>query len=310
MQLGIDTYSFHLAFQWGGLDIFAYLRHVKALGLDGVKINMGGDYAYHLGSADPAHLRAIRDLRESLGLYLELDTRGTAPRHLEKSLRICHALGGDILRTYAIPRGDVIQDLHHAVLDLRAVTPLCAELGVRIAFENHEYETAQQVLNVVEAVGSPHVGLLVDTGNSAPLWEDPLAAVRTMAPRAISTHFKDQVIIVENGEPLIVGTPLGRGALDCAACWKILVENSPLARINIEMCYGYSAPFRLPQDQGHGGRLGEDAFRITPPPHKPAWIMPHPSAVPPEKRAEVVAWQLQGIAESVAFMKHLRASNP
>jgi len=105
------------------------------------------------------------------------------------------------------------------------------------------------VMEVVRHVNSEYVGAHIDTGNSMMEWEDPVAAVKNMAPRAVSTHFKDHMVIMVNDQPMVVGVPLGKGSIDCAECFRILAEQSPLERINIEVCYGYIAPFRVPEDK-------------------------------------------------------------
>ena len=307
MLLGLDSFSYHIAYSWGGMDVFAFVRRAHELGLDGAKINMGGDCAGHLGNADPAHLRKVRALAESFGMYLELDTRGTEPSHLDKALRICKALGGDVVRTYVSVGGDVAQQLDQAPRNFRAVLPLCEELGVRIALENHEYESSRQLVRVVEEIASEHIGLQVDTGNSMPIWEDPLEAVKTMAPHAISSHFKDQAVMMEKGEPCVVGVPLGRGRVDCAECFRVLAKNSPLRRINIQVCYGYGTGFKVPQEQGQGGKLGEGAFEILPMPYDASWVCPYPSEsiIKNIKREQLIEWQNQAVEESVAFVKSL-----
>lgn len=308
MQLGLDSYSYHLVFAWGGMDVFSFIRRAHEFGLAGATINMSNDFRYHLGNDGPAHLRKVRALAESLGLYLELFTRGTAPSHLEKSLHIAHALGCDVLRTH-LDCGDINlipARFTEATQQIRKVVPLCEQLGVRLAFENHEFETAAQCVQLVRDVGSEHVGLLLDTGNSMPIWEDPLDAMRAMLPHAVSSHFKDHTVIVENGAPRVIGLPIGRGDIDCAECFRILAgKDSPLTRINIEVCYGYSAPFRVPQERGHGAKLGEGAFKVQP--HEGVWFLePEPYERPTASREELVRRNERAVEESVAFMKTLK----
>jgi hypothetical protein len=146
-------------------------------------------------------------------------------------------------------------------------------------------------LEVVRKVNSEYVGAHVDTGNSMMVWEDPIEAVKNMAPHAVSTHFKDQMVIVLNNRPMIVGTPLGKGSIDCAECFRILAEQSPLRRINIEVCYGYIAPFRLPENEGFGARLGQGCFHIHQPPYDPAVVAPHLLRYDDVLELQSSAWQ-------------------
>ena len=325
MLLGLETFSYHLAFAYGKMDIFDFIKRTAEFELDGVEINIEGADLAHLGSDDPGFLRDVRAMTDELGLYVELDTCDTNPQNLTRALDICKTLGADRLRVYSSVGAEVKEELEHAAEDFRQVIPLCADYGVRIAYENHEYETSHDVLKVVREVNSEYVGTHVDTGNSMLMWEEPIAAIENMAPYAMSTHFKDHVVIMAGGQPVVVGVPLGKGSIDCAEAFRILAEQSPLERINIEVCYGYVAPFRLPEGEGHGGKLGQGSFRVQPPPHDPGVIAPYTSrsldtdaelqawawqdlaklARSEEEREELLALQDQAVIDSVEYVKGL-----
>lgn len=327
MLLGLETFSYHLAFAFGKMDIFGFIRKTVDFGLDGVEINVEGDDLAHLGSEDPGFLAEVRSLIEANNLYIELDTRDTNPQNLTRVLKICNALGADRMRVFSSMGGDVQAELEQAVRDFREVLPLCADYGIKIAYENHEFETSHDVLKVVREVDSEFVGTHVDTGNSMMVWEDPIEAITNMAPYAVSTHFKDHIVIMLNEQPMVVGVPLGTGSTNCAECFRILRTQSPLERINIEVCYGYIAPFRLPEAEGYGGKLGEGAFRIYPPPYDPAVVAPYvlrtleddlglesfewdklaDRARSEAEREELVALQEKAVADSVEYVKKLNA---
>jgi sugar phosphate isomerase/epimerase len=325
MLLGLETFSYHLAFAYGKMDILYFIERTAELGLDGVQINVEGADLAHLGSDDPGFLREVRAMIEGLGLFVEIDTCDTNPRNLTRVLNICTALGADTMRVYSSFGGDLKAELQQAAEDLSQMIGLCADYGVRIAFENHEFESSHDVLEVVRKVNSEYVGAHIDTGNSMMVWEDPIEAVSNMAPYAVSTHFKDQMVILLDDQPMIVGTPLGKGSIDCAECFRILAEQSPLERVNIEVCFGYMAPFRLPEEKGFGAQLGQGCFQIHQPPYDPAVVAPHllrdvdnalelqsyawqdlakiPSTE--AQRQELLALQDQAVVDSVAYVKSL-----
>ena len=323
MLLGLETFSYYLAFAAGKMDIFGFIRKAKTLGLDGVQINMEGDQLGHLGSDSANHLQNVRTLCNQLGLFIDLDGCGTDPSRLRYYLNICTALGVDRLRIYSSFGGDVHREMAKAIRDFKAVAPDFARAGVRIAYENHEFESSSDILNVIAAVGSPMLGAHIDNGNAMMLWEDPVAAVRNMAPKAVSTHFKDHLVIDINDTPMIVGVPLGTGAIDLNACYRILAEETVLDRINIEVCYGYAAPFRIDEAHGEGAILGEGAFAVTAPPFDPEVVAPHllkPKAngfksyawqeltglVDDEEMKALIAWQEKAVKTSVEYAYRLR----
>ena len=327
MLLGLETFSYHLAFAYGKMNVFDFIQRTAELGLDGVQINVEGHDLAHLGSDDPGFLREVRATIDGLGLFVELDTCDTNPDNLTRVLIICKALGADTMRVYSSVGGYVQEELEQAVEDFLQVIHACADYGVRIAFENHEFESSHDVLAVVHKVNSEHVGAHVDTGNSMMVWEDPIDAIKAMAPHAVSSHFKDHLVIMLNDQPMIAGVPLGKGSIDLAEAYRILAEQSPLDRINIEVCYGYIAPFRLPEAEGYGAELGQGSFRIHQPPYDPSVVAPHilhyldgvvelesyawqdlakiPSSE--TERQELVALQDQAVIESVNYVKRLNA---
>jgi len=197
MLLGLETFSYHLAFGRGQMDIFDFIHRAHAFGLDGVQVNIGvGPPKWgHLGSVAPDFLQKVRSLIEELGFYIEIDTSSTDPAYLHQVLDVCHALGADVLRTYERPSGDLAHDMDMAVSNIRQIIPICEEYDIHIAFENHEYETTYDVIQVIERVGSDYVGALVDNGNGMMVWEDPDETVELLAPYAISSHLKDHLII-------------------------------------------------------------------------------------------------------------------
>ena len=59
-------------------------------------------------------------------------------------------------------------------------------------------------------------------------WEEPVEAVKNLAPYAFTTHFKDHIIIKDGDEYKVCGVPIGQGNIDLEECFKTLVEESRL----------------------------------------------------------------------------------
>lgn len=305
MLLGLETFSYHSWFGQGMMDVFTFIERCAQLGLDGVQLNVNGGNFGHMGGDDPGRIREIREMIEGLGLFVEIDSRGMESAHLTTMLRLCDAIGAGVLRTYASCGGDLAQELAEAPELLRQVVPVCADLGVRIAVENHEYETSGQILEIIHRVDSEWVGTHVDVGNSMMVWEDPVEAVRALAPFALSSHFKDHVVVIGDDGPRVAGVTLGTGGIDCAECFRILANESPLERVIIEVCYAYSAPFRCPPEEGAGGRLGDGAFQVLRGPFDPSWILLPGGNENRPSVEQIVEWQDRSVVESVAFVKAL-----
>ena len=81
------------------------------------------------------------------------------------------------------------------LLATAAMKEACADAhskGVFLAIENHGYltETADDLLRILEAVGSPALGINLDTGN---FHGDPYGNIAKAAPHAIACQVKVKV---------------------------------------------------------------------------------------------------------------------
>ncbi len=91
---------------------------------------------------------------------------------------------------------------------LAELAELCAQYGVRVAFENGGERNAAEILDVIEG-GSPWVDANLDTGNLTAQGGDPVEAVYALGSRLCYVHFKD---VPGQGDQECVA--LGAGAVD------------------------------------------------------------------------------------------------
>lgn len=242
MQLGLDSYSYHLAFgahpdftPRRRLTLFGFIERVAALGLDGFQID-----PMHLATRDRSYLAEVRAAAAGLGLFLEYGTIGTDSRRLARELAIAERLGSPVLRTFAgfdrwHRRTQVPAEIRRTIAGLKRVRRMAEDHGIRIAVENHGDLTTDELLQVVRAVDSPWVGICLDVGNAMLTLEDPLAATAKMAPYAVTTHFKDYAMVPTNYGGKIAGVALGDGVIDLAAAMKLLRSKTGLDRIILEI---------------------------------------------------------------------------
>lgn len=316
MKIGLETESYHLLFQNGLMDIFGFIRKTAELGLDGVMINViafPGDKYLHpewgtLGGAEVEHLDKVRKEIEKYGLYAEIDTRGTELAHLTKIIEVAHKIGADIIRTYCClnNRYDA-ESLEKAPENIKKVVPLLKKYRIKLAIENHEEETSDEIIKIINEVNSPWVGAHCDLGNSMMAWEEPVEAVKKLAPYAFTTHFKDHIIIKDGDEYKVCGVPVGEGNIDLEECFKILVNDSTLTRINIEMCYPYVSNFKREKGVGGVSKVGKGAFKVENLPFDMDSISPVDYYYPSEKLVEqMIEHQEKGVEESVKYVLSLR----
>jgi 3-oxoisoapionate decarboxylase len=246
MKWGIDTYSYHYA---AGLweysptskpfaQAAAWLTKAHELGLDGVQYCDTG----HLESLEPLYLHGLRSIAESLGLYIELGTVGTNPTHLKEMLQAAKAVGSPVLRTFVgerPPKGLSLDEHFAAVTDrLLQVMPVCDELGISLAIENHQEFSVAELLILIDMVGSSSLGICLDTGNCLATLEDPLAAARFSGSHTKTLHFKDYQVAAAQGGFALIGCPLGEGVIQLREILTVMATDAPEATLNIETYIG------------------------------------------------------------------------
>lgn len=319
MKIGIETESFHLFFQYGKMNILDFIRKAAEIGFEGVELNMipGWGIESDLGQMGPdteENLDSIRDEIKKYGLYAEIDTNGTSEEDLKKAIRVAHHIGANVIRTY-IRFNEFDAEIYKQTLeDLKKIVPELQKYRIKIALENHEYEVSDEIIKIVEEVNSHWIGLHYDFGNSMMAWEDPVEAAKKMAKYTYTTHFKDHIIIEDPDSYcgyLVCGVPAGTGNIDLEECFKIMVEHSPLERINMEMCFPYCTTFKRKPGAGGVYKVGEGAFKLGKAPYDINLIKPldyyHPhKSVNDSVIEKMMEDQLKGVEIGFKYLKSLR----
>jgi len=115
--------------------------------------------------------------------------------HVRTWVDHCVKLGSPAIRIFAgkppkdIPRPQVFPN---AVNAMKNACAYAGSKGIFLAIENHGYltETADDLLRLLDAVGSDWLGINLDTGNFR---GDPYANIAKAAPRAVTCQVKTMV---------------------------------------------------------------------------------------------------------------------
>ncbi len=187
-------------------------RMLRRLGYDGVELDSPNGYARDdvLRARDESGL-PIHGVVDSIHWQIRLsdpdpDVRRRGREGLETAIRDAHAYGGSsvLLVPGAVrdpERENAEQVYERSIVEIRAVLPLAAELGIRILIENvwnrflydHDGssdQTAHRFAQYLDEIGSPWVGAYFDLGNHCKYGkvED---WVRTLGPRIVKLDVKD-----------------------------------------------------------------------------------------------------------------------
>ena len=242
MQLGVDSYSFHL--HLGKHPDFTpaepastgwFLEKVAELDCDGFQLDPA-----HIESTDEGYLAGIRDFARKHDLYVEFGSAGVDPIRLINDLKAAHFVGAAVLRTFLgydprLPKAERERRLAQAEQNLRQVAPYSQQFGVKIAIENHVDLTIKELKELIWMVGSDWVGVCLDTTNNLFLGEDPMYAAKELAPYVFATHLKDCHVEPALAPQLVKSLALGQGNVPLAQIIAIVREGSGLERFTIEV---------------------------------------------------------------------------
>ncbi|AQA13658.1 TIM barrel protein [Streptomyces sp. SID8382] len=214
MALGLSTYAFFWQISSGAprpLTLADMLRRTHELGADVFQIC---DYPLIETLSDEL-LAEVRATADSLGIRLELGTRGVRPAHLLTYLDLAEQLGARFVRSM-LNTADHRPAVREAVGLLREAVPAYAERGVTLGLETYEQVSTDDLLAVVTGVDSPHLGVCLDPGNSVARLERPADVIGRTAPYVVNIHVKDFAFTRRDGWVgfTLAGCPLGEGLLD------------------------------------------------------------------------------------------------
>ena len=266
MKLGLESYSTRNS----GLDPIGVLGLAGELGLDGVLFELSPFTSFR-----DKDLEAIRVFAGDKGLYIEFGMGSIFRWHpmAEKGrdllagagydisvspsqiviyhLKIAQKLGSPILRCvggnlFTRDEGhDMAALADDAVGILKQACCVAADMGIRIAMENHVDFTIRELAAILARVNSPAFGFTVDSGNVAFDLDLPLRLAGIMAPHALASHYKNYRIIRTSVGLALESCSLGEGDIDVVSVAETLAKHRPETNLNIEI-HTQFAPFQLP----------------------------------------------------------------
>ena len=199
MRVACSSQSYDDVLRDGRLTLVDWLRLVAdELHLDAVELE-----DKHVGAPRGGHLEALRSAAARYGLTIVniafMNNFGVAEdaRRRDEEARTrewmsaAERLGSRFLRTFAgWPEGDRPARWPAMIAALRSVCGEAERRGVRMVMENHNHggfvQTAADATAIFSEVGSPALGLLLDTGN----YLDGLASIKATVARAWHVHAK------------------------------------------------------------------------------------------------------------------------
>ena len=262
MKTSVSTYSYGGYMSDEKLGVYGCIEHAAKEGFDGIEFVEGG------WQNDPDGPKKIREKCAEVGIepvafcvgadlinWGENDGKDEIAR-IERLIDTAAELGCKLLRHDAtgglgrehktLRSFDVL--LPKLAERVREVTKYAEQKGIRTMTENHGFfaQDSERVEKLINAVGHPNYGALVDCGNFLCADEEPTHGVGIMAPYAFHVHAKDFLVksgmevdpgdcwFRSRGGNFLRGTIIGHGEAHIAQSINILKRNGYDGFITVE----------------------------------------------------------------------------
>lgn len=171
---------------------FAY-RHE----LQGLSLHVLDGEANSLGSMTAQQLQAFSRKAAELGLELHLEISSTRQADVDQVIAIAKALGSRNIRVYSRYEGHLSRVMDLIETDLRYLARQAEQHDLFFDFEQHEELKSHEIVQLLERLAHPRLHALFDFGNMINACEQPLPALRTLAPYIRQVHLKGVRIVPE-----------------------------------------------------------------------------------------------------------------
>lgn len=258
MVPAIDSFCYHRFFgQWyegletdpgSRLAALDFVEKAKVMGAEGVSLE---SCFFDRFSDD-----MLDGLRRSLDIHglervwawghpkgLRSGTDHSALNDLISHISIAKRLGANVMRICAGGRGTRPDSWpkHKAQLlpMLQRAAEVAAHEDIVLAVENHLDLYADELLDLIESLASPHIGVCLDTANNLRMFEDPVVVARKLAPHARATHIKD--VVAFRGDPKVFSfwpsVPAGKGLVGLPEILGVLRSSGYRGLLALEIDY-------------------------------------------------------------------------
>lgn len=217
-----------------------FIEHCVELGFRGVQAGIRG--------WDKRFSKKVRKRTEELNIFLEgqvsLPKTDTDAERFEMEVVAAKEAGIDILRTACLSgrRYETFDSMEvfqkfkkNSITSLERAEPIVRKHQMKLAVENHKDWRIEEMIKILNGIGSEWVGVTLDTGNNISLLEDPMDVVKSLAPYSFSVHLKDMAVEEYEDGFLLAEVNLGEGYLDIEGMISEIRKQKPDIRFNLEM---------------------------------------------------------------------------
>ena len=256
MKVGIDSYCFHRLFGevYDGqqqpdkkISFEDFLTMAEAYNIDGVSLE-----SCFIPQFDTAYLQSIKARLDSAGfdrVYawghpdgLEGGSNEAAFEDMIRHIEYAAAIGAKVMRVVGSSLMFRFQPHQPQIEKLIAMFSEAAKIAetrdIKLAIENHIDYNSDEILQIIQGVNSPNMGVNFDTGNFLRVLDDPIQAMEKLAPYVFATHVKDLKPVkgvAVNEWYFFSCVPTGEGLIDNARLASILARHNYQGFLAVEI---------------------------------------------------------------------------
>lgn len=171
----------------------------------------------HISDGGPSCIRkmappewdAFRRLAEDLGISIHLEISSTDRHEVDTVIECARALGVRNLRFYARHEGPLSSVIEKVYSDLAYACDRANQHDLQFDYEQHEDLRADEIVTILQRINDRRMNALFDYSNSLNAYEEPLAALRILAPYIRQVHIKGVRKLIEGDGWGQLGVPQG-----------------------------------------------------------------------------------------------------
>jgi sugar phosphate isomerase/epimerase len=254
VPLGLDGHSMR-AMKWKAPQFIEFAAEQK---LDAVLINNLPLFE----SREESYLRGLKDKADRHGLRIYMgagsicengtsfnDKYGDAKTFLAEGIRVATIVGSPVV-TVRIGKladryleGGIGPRIDASVKVLKALKSRAVDAGIKFGFENHGGDLrSDEVLAIIEEVGTDVCGSMLDPGNSLWAMEDPMQHVQTLGKHVVCTSIRDYMVWESEEGATFQWTAVGEGMMDVPAYVQHLATLCPGVPLFVESISNSARP--------------------------------------------------------------------
>jgi sugar phosphate isomerase/epimerase len=217
---------------------------------------------HYFESLEAGHLKGLKDLadRHEIKLYIGAgaiarngkqfkDTYGIAEELVATGIRVATALGSPVVNVRIGSIDDRFLDggigprIDEAIRVLKALSSRAKDAGIKFGFENHAADLrSEELVALVEEVGTDVCGVMLDPGNGLWAMEDPMEHLQTLAPYTVCNSIRDYTVWGSEQGATFQWMAVGEGMMDVPSYVKTLAESNPEMPIFVESISNSARP--------------------------------------------------------------------